>query len=262
MKAYPNSTKDARTLEIVVSGREMRPIHRESKFVILFNHPPHGDVEEAFECWAIQRFIQVTTEGRQEDFFDQEVPAGVQAQEPQQPNTGNENAANNNNNNHEEQDLPEELQQIVNATTAAGVQGDDVGMVCNLVDGSMIDDDNAPAPENIPTPNDNTDGIFGEWEHSGSCYRALAGGRHLKARISYPPHIKPSLFNMFELFFFTSFMKDVIIPQTNTHLTANGIHHELSYGEFLWWIGVWLLMSMLHGPDHATFWSLMDVNHF
>ena len=115
MKAYPNSTKDERMLEIVVSGREIRPIRRESKFVILFNHPPHGDVEEAFECWAIQCFIQVTTEGRQEDIFDQEVPAGVQAQEPQQPNTGNENAANNNNNNnnnndHEEQDLPEELQ--------------------------------------------------------------------------------------------------------------------------------------------------------
>ena len=54
-------------------------------------------------------------------------------------------------------------------------------------------------------------------------------------------------------------MKDVIIPQTNTRLTANGIHRELSYSEFLWWIGV---MSMLHGPDCATFWSLMDVNHF
>ena len=112
-KAYPNSTKDERTLEIVVSGREMRPIRRESKFVVIFNHPPHGDVEEAFECWAIQRFVQVTTEGRQEDFFDQEVPAGIQAQEPQQPNTGNENGANNNNNNnndYEDQDLPEELQ--------------------------------------------------------------------------------------------------------------------------------------------------------
>ena len=150
----------------------------------------------------------------------------------------------------------------MNTTTAAGVQGDDVAMVCNLLDGLMIDDDNTPAPENIPTPNDNTDGIFGKWEHSGSCYRALGGECHLKARISYPPHIKPSLFNMFELFFFTSFMKDVIIPQTNTRLTANGIHHELSYREFLWWIGVWLLMSMLHGPHHATFWSLMDVDRF
>ena len=74
-KAYPNSTKDERTLEIVVSGREMCPICHESKFVVIFNHLPHGDVEEAFECWAIQCFVQVTTKGRQEDFFDQEVPA-------------------------------------------------------------------------------------------------------------------------------------------------------------------------------------------
>ena len=44
MKAYPNSTKDERTLEIAVSGREMRPIRRESKFVIIFDHSPHGDV--------------------------------------------------------------------------------------------------------------------------------------------------------------------------------------------------------------------------
>ena len=75
MKAYPNSTKDERTLEIVVSGREMCPICRKSNFVILFNHPPHGDVEEVFECWVIQCFVQVITEGRQEDVFDQEVPA-------------------------------------------------------------------------------------------------------------------------------------------------------------------------------------------
>ena len=110
-KAYPNSTKDERMLEIAVSGREMHPICHKPKFVILFNHPPHGDAEEAFECWVIQCFIQVTTEGRQEDIFDQEVPVGVQAQEQQQPNTGNKNAANNNNNNdHEGQDLPEELQ--------------------------------------------------------------------------------------------------------------------------------------------------------
>ena len=77
-------------------------------------------------------------------------------------------------------------------------------MVSNLVDGLMIDNDNALAPENIATSNDNTDGIFGEWEHSGSFYRALAGGCHLKVRIPYPPHIKPSLFNMFELLFFMS----------------------------------------------------------
>ena len=135
-------------------------------------------------------------------------------------------------------------------------------MAHNLMVGAMIDNDNAPAPENIPTANENTDGIFGQWEHSGTCYRALAGGCRLKARISYLPNIKPSLFNMFVLFFFMLFVKDVIMFTTNMCLTVNGVHHKLSYGEFLQWIGIWLLMSMLHGLDHATFWSLLEINLF
>ena len=156
------------------------------------------------------------------------------------------------------------MHHIVNATTTAGVgvQGDDLAMAHNLMVGAMIDDDHAPAPENIPTANENTDGIFDQWEHSGTCYRALAGGCHLNSRISYPPNIKPSLFNIFEFFFFMGFVKDIIIPKTNMHLTANGVHCELSYGEFLWLIGIWLLMLTLHGPDHVTFWSLLEINHF
>ena len=64
--------------------------------------------------------------------------------------------------------MPDELHRIVDATTMSGttVQGDDLAIVANIVDGDMIDDNNTPAPENIPTPNENPDGIFGEWEHS------------------------------------------------------------------------------------------------
>ena len=264
-QAYPNSTKDERSVEIVVLDRGSRPIRHESKLVVVFNHPPHGDLQKGFECWTIQRFVKVVSEGNEEDLFDVPVVATAQeqAQQPSNENTdGNNNT--NNNDDDEQQDMPDELHRIVDATTTSGttVQGDDLAIVSNLVDGNMIDDDNAPAPENIPTPNENTDGIFGEWEHSGSCFRAMAGGCRLKARISYPPHIRPSLFNLFELFFFTPFVKNVIIPQANNRLEANGFHCDLSYGEFLWWIGVWLLMSTLHGPDRAAFWSLTDINRF
>ena len=264
-QAYPNSTKDERSVEIVVLDQGSRPIRRESKLVVVFNHPPHGDLQEGFECWTIQRFVKVVSEGNEEDLFDVPVVATAQeqAQQPSNENTDRNNNTNNNDDD-EQQDMPDELHRIVDATTTSGttVQGDDLAIVSNLVDGNMINDDNAPAPENIPTPNENTDGIFGEWEHSGSCFRAMAGGRRLKARISYPPHIRPSLFNLFELFFFTPFVKNIIIPQTNNRLEANGFHRDLSYGEFLRWIGVWLLMSTLHGPDRAAFWSLTDINRF
>ena len=267
-KAYPNFTKGERTVQIVVSAKGTRPIRRDPKGVVIFNHPSHGDVQEDFECWAIERFVCVTTEGDKEGFFAPEVPLGVAAQNQQQ-NTQDANEANNDNANNNdgggEDNVPPELQRLVTATTTTGgvgIQADDLAMAQNLVDDTMIDDDNEPAPENIPNPNENTDGVFGEWEHSGSCYRALAGGRRLKARISYPPHIKPSLFNLFELFFFTTFVKDVIIPQTNKRLTENGFHRELSYGEFLRWLGIWLLMSTINGPDRGAFWSLVDVDRF
>ena len=215
-QAYPNSTKDERSVEIVVLDRGSRPIRHESKLVVVFNHPPHGDLQEGFECWTIQRLVKVVSEGNEEDLFDVPVVATAQeqAQQPSNENTAGNNNTNNNNDD-EQQDMPDELHRIVDATTMSGttVQGDDLAIVSNLVDGNMIDDDNAPAPENIPTPNENIYGIFGEWEHSGSCFRAMAGGRHLKANISYPPHIRPSLFNLFELFFFTPFVKNVIIPQ-------------------------------------------------
>ena len=63
------------------------------------------------------------------------------------------------------------------------------------------------------------------------------------------------------MFFFKHFIKSVIIPKTNQHLAAKG-HHELSYGEFLQWIGIWLLMATLVGPDRTDFWSLSDIDKF
>ena len=76
-RAYPNATKDERTVEMAVSAQGTCPICQEPKGVIIFNHPVHGDVEVAFECWTIECFVKVTMEGNEEDFFDQVVPIGV-----------------------------------------------------------------------------------------------------------------------------------------------------------------------------------------
>ena len=181
-QAYPNAMKDERSVEIVVLDRGSHPICREPKLVVIFNRPPRRDLQEGFECWTIQQFVKVVSEDNKGDLFDVPVVATAQeqAQQPSNENTdGNNNT--NNNNNDQQQDMPDELHRIVDATTMSGttVQGDNLAIVANLVDGDMIDDDNAPVPENIPTPNENTDGIFGKWEHSGSCFRAMAGGRHL-----------------------------------------------------------------------------------
>ena len=37
---------------------------------------------------------------------------------------------------------------------------------------------------------------------------------------------------------------------------------DLTYGEFLWWIGIWVLMSTVDGADHWSFWSTKTVDAF
>ena len=36
----------------------------------------------------------------------------------------------------------------------------------------------------------------------------------------------------------------------------------MSYGDFLWWIGVWIVISTVDGTDHRSFWSTKAVDPF
>ena len=38
------------------------------------------------------------------------------------------------------------------------------------------------------------------------------------------------------------------------------LNNSESYSELLSWIGLWILMSMVDGSDHWSFWSSKDVN--
>ena len=66
--------------------------------------------------------------------------------------------------------------------------------------------------------------------------------------------------NCFEGFFFTPFIKSVILPQTNNNLP--GGEKNVTYGEFIQWIGLWLLMSTLIGPRQCDFWATQTIDPF
>ena len=57
---------------------------------------------------------------------------------------------------------------------------------------------------------------------------------------------------MFLTFFPRTFLEDIILVQTNKQLD-----HEMTFGEFLWWIGVWFIISKnLPGNlNRREFWS-------
>ena len=43
------------------------------------------------------------------------------------------------------------------------------------VAGVEVDDDNLPAPENIPTPNEEVQSVIGDWGFNRQCYCRAAG---------------------------------------------------------------------------------------
>ena len=68
-KAYANYTKADKAEGLVVISEGPKSICQEEKGIIIFHHPPKGELTEEFECWAIHCFAQVTEEGNEEDLF-------------------------------------------------------------------------------------------------------------------------------------------------------------------------------------------------
>ena len=112
----------------------------------------------------------------------------------------------------------------------------------------MVDDDNEPTPENHPSNGETVDDIFSGWTHSGICSRNVLIPRNAKPELSFWTNnsVEPSNLPILEGLFFTSFIKCVILPQTNNNLPAGEKH--VQYGEFLHWVGLWMLTGTLIGP--------------
>lgn len=51
------------------------------------------------------------------------------------------------------------------------------------------------------------------------------------------------------------FVQEVIIPETNKYLKE-----PLTYGEFLRWFGMWLLMATTRCDNRRDFWSSKPVD--
>jgi hypothetical protein len=121
-----------------------------------------------------------------------------------------------------------------------------------------VDDDNEPAIENDPTTTiigANNECIYRDWGHDGFCPRRQQGN------IDPPPKLKisdkPTVLELFEVLFPVSFLKEVVIPETNKHLEG-----QLSYGELLRWFGLWFLMATTNGSYRHEFWSSNDIDPF
>ena len=109
-----------------------------------FTHPDLGDEE----FYIVRRFTKVTKEGPAAGFFE-----GVESV-PNETEANEQNA-----------EVP---------ATSGDVQED---IARFLRDWFVVDDDNLPAPENIPNDEATTDAQYFEWNSAMHCNRAKITGR-------------------------------------------------------------------------------------
>ena len=123
-----------------------------------------------------------------------------------------------------------------------------------------VDDDNLPAPENNVPPTSQTYNILSNnWGHDGVCFRKEKNYTNAPAKLTHPVDATRDDVNLqlFERLFPKKFMEEVMIPTMN-----QSMNNPVSYGEFLCWIGLWILMSTVDGSDRRSFWSSKDINMF
>ena len=248
----PNLQSNHRLPNCAVVRQESRKVNRREQFVVILNHEDFKTSDGEFEeIYTVPRWCKIVEEGPSENYF---IDGSEVAN-----STGINIELN------EESEAPA----IVNSINVRGgvVDSDLVQMKGEI----YIDDDNAPAPENIPASGDSTasegaecngcgnSSIFTEWGHDGVCQRRVAEGRDTEAKIfNFGSHSGiPTILQTFEMLFPQAFLESVIIKNTNKHLQK-----PVSYGEFIAWIGLWFFMATTNFGDRREFWSSKSIDAF
>lgn len=122
---FPNRSKQDRLGRLLAIKREPRTVNWKEQVCIVFRHDSFANKE----LHAVERWVKVDEEGASEHFFGGDMaPGGEEGGEEGDQGGGEE--------------FP---QQILRARACV----EDIAMVRNM--GFTVDDDNEPAPENIPT---------------------------------------------------------------------------------------------------------------
>ena len=221
----PNQSSSQQLTGLIVQSKAEKIIRKVNKDCIVFRHEDFGRQL----VWALRRYVQVDIQGPEQSFFEQETqePPTAPGEGTNQPNepmeethpTNADAASNTVPNNAEE--LHPLIQEMLNRD-GNNLDNDDVINV--IVAAPMVDDDNQPAPENLPSTEDSTgstNDIMGQWTHSGICDRKATIQRNAKPELTFwtSSLSNPTNLNLFEGLFFSSFIKTTILPQTNQNLS-------------------------------------------
>ena len=210
--------------------------NRKDQLSLIVTHPDFKDVEGNLqELHAVKKHFTIEVEDDSDLFSD-----GQLAIQPEQP--------------------PDTLlPSAIDADLIGENHGGTVDLLTALSGIVDIDDDNEPAPENIPTTSMSPTVLSNEWGHSGICFCKQNSIANTPAKLVIPVDTTRDDINLqlFERLFPKKFVEDVMIPGMNKSLVP-----PISYGEVLSWLGLWILMSTVDGSDHQSFCSMKEPNKF
>ena len=234
---YPNAHHQHRTDGLLVLYRASKKVNRVDKTCIFFRHNDFDD-NQLLHC--VERYAKVLTEGGPTDIFDldldereEEVSVAVEG--------GGE--------------VDDDA--IVNVAVPKLTDNSNEDIARLRAEGYGVDDENEPSPENIPTagPSNDRGGVtWEEWDSRSVCNRRSEGHRHEDPKlagnlegqryIDYFMHMLP-----------VTFFKNVVLKQTNLEM-AQGRGGEITWGKFMRFVGLWLLMSTVAiGCDRSSYWD-------
>ncbi len=206
------------------------------QLIVTFHHDNFKDDNGSYlKLYAVKRWAKVTSEGPPEFFFTvlqgQEVAEAQPAAEVPLPMV------------------------ILDAMARGCIDLMDMGDLAGIIN---IDDDKQPAPENLPGENQVSDVVYQNWGHSGICYHQQASVTNINAKINhFSCNVMSMYLQLFELLFPVGYVKEVMIL-----VMIKKLKPELKYGEFLKWLGLWVLMATINVENCCEFWSTKPINHF
>ena len=193
--------------------------------------------KEFIELHVVKRYFHVTKEGDLDQLFDD-------------PGSG-----------HAGEEAPAQVPLAAVVDDSINGQSEEANTIKALHEVIDIDDDNEPAPKNVPRTMDSSNQMLStEWGHTGFCYRKSQNLGDSWARLNFP--VDPTTNGYYVQLFKRLFPKQVLtVVIDNVNENMNG-EDDLTYGEFLWWIGIWVLMLTVDGANCHSFWLSNNVDPF
>ena len=215
--------------DLVASRVEYRRVNRRDQAVIVFRSESFSS-----EVYAVKNWVKVLSPSPEASRFQPRILVETVGEEET--------------NDPEPMRLVDNQHENSRAFRAAGVE---------------VDDDNDPAPENIPLEGNPPQESLQDnaWGWSGFCPRRVQGFGERRPSINGLAGVALSsvtILHMFLIFLPRRYIEEVLLVATNSAIEGQPV----SFGEFLRWLGIWYLLATNHCASRQEYWSSMPIDMF